>query len=343
MDPASWKAYGKIDPELEAILPRMPPSKRIHEYPDVPALRSGIMENVGKLIAAGIISLPDLSGVHKEGVMIPARDGSSIRALTYRSEASMQSGELGPVIIFFHGGGFVFGPPEAFEKYVVWATKEIGLVVVSLDYRLAPEFPFPTPVHDAIDSVKWVAENGKSIGADLTKGFIVSGESAGGNLAAVAAHVAVDEGLSPPITGVLLQVPVLVHRDVVPQELRPYYTSEEEFKGALILPRETMDFFHKHYNPDLKSPLSSPLLWPSGHKRQPPTYLQLCGMDPLRDEGLIYEHQLREECGVPTKLDVFPGLPHAASSIFPMLSSSARATEKTKEGITWLLSQVRPV
>lgn len=94
-----------------------------------------------------------------------------------------------------------------------------------------------------------------------------------------------------------------------------------------------------HYKPDAQSPLASPLLWPSGHKHQPPTYLSLCGMDPLRDEGLIYEYLLREEAGVKTRFDVYPGLPHVGPAYFPMLSQAKKYTKDREDGIKWLQNQ----
>lgn len=82
----------------------------------------------------------------------------------------------------------------------------------------------------------------------------------------------------------------------------------------------------------------SPLLWPSGHKTQPPTYFHICGRDVLRDEGLIYEYVLRE-AGVKTKLDITPGICHAGDSFFPMLSFSGPAVAKRHEAYKWLLSE----
>ncbi|KAF2113159.1 Alpha/Beta hydrolase protein [Lophiotrema nucula] len=337
IDSSSWKAYGKIDPELEALIPHMPPSKGLGDYEDVPSLRVGIMEQIGQLIAAGIFPLPDLSGIHKEEIQIPVRDGSSIRGLLYYAE-DRPAGETGPVLVYFHGGGWVFGPPEAFEGNLQLAAKELGLVVISVDYRLAPEHPFPTPAHDAWDSVQWIAANAGKFGGDPTKGFIVSGESAGGNLAAIVAHEAADADLSPPITGALLNVPSVVHPEAVPEELKPHYNSYEEFKDALVLPRKALDFLFGNYKPNPQDPRFSVLNWPSGHKKQPPTYVQVCGMDPLRDEGLIYEQTLKQ-LGVPTQLKVWQGLPHAAPSFFPMLSASKTVPEETKDELKWLLAQ----
>jgi acetyl esterase/lipase len=82
----------------------------------------------------------------------------------------------------------------------------------------------------------------------------------------------------------------------------------------------------------------SPLNWPSDHAKQPPTYFQLCGMDPLRDDGLIYEYVLRAESGVPTKLDMYAGIPHGAQEFFVMLPIAKKALQDMKVDIEWLLS-----
>ncbi|ORY10365.1 Alpha/Beta hydrolase protein [Clohesyomyces aquaticus] len=333
MDSASWKAYGKIDPELEALIPHLPPSKGIGDYDDVPSLREGIMEGFKKLIEAGIVKLPDLSSVKKD-IHIPARDGHQIRLAHYRKDGA----EDGPIIVLFHGGGFAFGWPESFEEHVV-GMLELGAVVVAVQYRLASENPFPAAPNDAIDSVHWIAENAAQLGADPTKGFIVGGSSAGANLAAVVSHEAVDSKLSPPLTGVWLNIPLLVHRDAVPDKYKQHYNSYEDMKDAMILDRKALDFIYKEYNADPSSPLMSPLIWPTGHKGQPATYFQICGQDPLRDEGLIYEHILREECGVPTKVQLYPGIPHGGLSFLPMLSHAKQSPADIKEGITWLLDQ----
>ena len=93
------------------------------------------------------------------------------------------------------------------------------------------------------------------------------------------------------------------------------------------------------YKPDAFSPLRSPLLFPTGHENLPPTYFAVAGADPWRDVGLLYEEILREDCGVKTKVDVFPGLPHGFWAMFPNAGFSKEYREKSDRGFEWLLDQ----
>ncbi|KAJ4304509.1 hypothetical protein N0V90_000035 [Kalmusia sp. IMI 367209] len=328
MDSTSWKAYAKIDSELEALLPHLPPRQSFADYKDAQECRQTIADRIGQAIQAGLIKPAELKDVSKSDLQIPVRDGSSIRAVQYRPA----SGRPGPVLVYYHGGGWLFGAPDMWEPACEVLVQQLGATVVSVDYRMAPEHVFPTAANDAIDVLHW--------GGDLDKGFIVSGTSAGGNLAAVAAHEAVDSNL--PLTGVFLSIPVMLHPDVVPEKWKAHYNSWEQNKDAMILDKRGMLWFYvtEQYKADPESHYVSPLLWPSGHKSQPPTYFQICGMDPLRDEGLIYEHVLREECGVPTKLDIYPGIPHGGPDfLVAMPSLTSKALRDMKAGVEWLLSQ----
>lgn len=192
-----------------------------------------------ELLASGIISPHDWSGYVKSDIAIPVRDGTKLRAIVYRPEDQ----EPGPLFVYFHGGGWTFGMPEAVENYATPLVKELGVTVVSVSYRLAPEHTFPTAAHDAIDSLNWCFANASELRADPGKGFIVAGSSAGGNIATVASHAA---DVREKLTGVVLACSVLVHHDGVPQKWRDVLEggSWEECRDAVILDRRGMEWFY---------------------------------------------------------------------------------------------------
>ncbi|EMD36119.1 hypothetical protein CERSUDRAFT_53128 [Gelatoporia subvermispora B] len=205
--------------------------------------------------------------------------------------------------------------------------------------RLAPEHPFPTGLNDAYEGLKWVTENALLLSANLSKGFIVGGLSAGGNLTAVVAHRARDDPFfaDKPITGQLMMVPGIVHPDAHPDEYKSELTSVEENKDAPTFDKVDL---YRCYSANPKDPECSPLLYPS-HANLPPAYLQICGRDPLRDEGILYERVLRE-AGVKTRMDVYPGVPHAFHWHFGHIPLALKYDQDTKYGLRWLLNQSVP-
>jgi acetyl esterase/lipase len=217
--------------------------KSFADYDDAAALRAYIQEQVEQMLSAGVIKPVDWTGLEKKDVKIPTRDGQQIRAVVYKPE----NAEPGPLLVYYHGGGWTFGWPESWEKGFEVLTKQLGFTVVGVSYRLAPEHVFPTAANDACDALRWCAENAGSLGSDTSKGFIVAGASAGGNLAAVAAHDAVDAKLSPPVTGVVLMSATLVHSEAVPDQYRPHYKSRIENRDAMILDVRGFDWFLGKY------------------------------------------------------------------------------------------------
>ncbi|KAF2097659.1 hypothetical protein NA57DRAFT_66311 [Rhizodiscina lignyota] len=276
---------------------------------------------------------PDTSGTTQEEIKIPVRDGTSIRALLFRPENPKGDG---PLAVFFHGGGWLGGIPEYHTGEGINLAKN-GCVSISVDYRMAPEYTFPTAVNDSWDALKWAHENAKTLGADPSKGFIIGGASAGANISSIIALLARDEGISPPITGVSLFSPVVVHPEAVPEKYKALYKSYEQCRDAPVLDKKAMDFLLDLYKPIPTSPLFSSLLWPTGHKNLPPHYISVCGLDPLRDDGLIYNEVLKEN-GVSTKLAVYPGLFHTFVGFRPDVSAAQGFIQDAGVGMLWLFS-----
>ncbi|KAH9229159.1 hypothetical protein K456DRAFT_1803692, partial [Colletotrichum gloeosporioides 23] len=207
------------------------------------------------------------------------------------------------------GGGFMFGDCDQLSPYARLATKLLGVTVINLSYRRAPEQKFPTAPNDVWDGIQWITKNTETLQVDLAAGFAVGGVSAGGNLAAVTTQKALDEGLSPPVTGLWLGVPWTLEPEVVPAKYKDVFFSRDQCAGAPGLNQQAMDMFNIAYEPDLKSRDFSPFNAKNPHRGMPPTYIQVSGADPLRDDGLIYERALRG-AGVETKLMVYPNIPH---------------------------------
>ena len=154
-----------------------------------------------------------------------------------------------------------------------------------------------------------------------------------------------DEKLSPPLTGIFLIVPLVLAPEAVRPEHESLYRSREQNAHSPILNKAFMDLYTEAYAPDdvVNSYIWSPINWPGGkgvaHANLPPTYFQICGLDPLRDEGLIYERTLRLEYGIATRIDVYPGLPHMFVPNYPTHPASRKYPEDTARGIGWLLGQ----
>ncbi|KAI6887791.1 GroES-like protein [Hortaea werneckii] len=324
------KVYEKFDKKEDGQAPD------IGQFPSIDALRKWIIQSKAAMSAQIGGKVP---GVKETDRQVPMRDGATIACRVYAPE---QASSGSPLVVIYHGGGWCIGGLENEELLSRLLTSKLGCVCVNVDYRLAPEHKFPAPVHDSLDATKWAAENASSLGADPSKGFIIGGTSAGGNITAVISHIWRDEKLKPAITGAHLMIPAICHASHFPSEYAKDYKSWDQNKDAAVLSRQATDLFTNNYlrdKSDAGNPLFSPLLFPTGHKDLPASYFQVCGMDPLRDEALIYEKLLREESGVRTKLDVYSGFPHGFWSIAPRMKASERFVQDSIKGVQWLLQQ----
>ncbi|KAK5078047.1 hypothetical protein LTR64_003549 [Lithohypha guttulata] len=324
---------GEMDPELAEHL-------RTTEYPSVDygdlasfkAFAERRNEQLGKMLGE------PPSDIKQSETHYTTRDGTKMRVKVYKPASPPAEGSA--LIVLYHGGGFCIGSPEGEEQTCRNLVQAFGSVCVSASYRLAPEFKFPHAPNDCWDSLKWAAANAKELGADPSKGFIIGGTSAGGNLTAVLAHLARDEGLQPPLTGQYLAIPALGGGKLIPEKYRDRWLSFEQNVEVPVLPVSAVNMFMKGYEPDSESyELYNVIAHPKGHKNMPPTFFQIDGMDPLRDEALIYATMLEDDNGAKTKVDVYPGLPHGHWGFFPMLESSKRFRKEQVQGFGWLLGK----
>ncbi|RYC79666.1 hypothetical protein BFJ63_vAg17447 [Fusarium oxysporum f. sp. narcissi] len=277
-------------------------------------------------------------GLTERDIKIPL-DGRDLDAYVYAPSRRFSAGSL-PVYLFFHGGGFCIGSRfddmEANRRIAL----EANIVVVSLEYSLAPEHPFPQAVYDGLETLRWITRNTNAVhpSASVSQGLIIGGTSAGGNIANAVVYLNRDQDDSVQVTGQFLSVPPLLPLPVIPEKYRKYYLSFEQNHSISVLPSELVGKFMEAYKPDINSPLFVPFNHPKGHSGVPPTYIQVCGLDDLRGDGLLYERVLREENGIPTRLDMYPGLPHHFWDFFPTLTQHIeKRTNDTVEGILWLL------
>jgi len=205
--------------------------------------------------------------------------------------------------------------------------------------RLAPEHPFPTGVNDCYDALLWAIANASSLKADPKARLIMGGASAGSNLSAVLALISRDNELDPPITGQYLCVPALLPDTNVPPEVAHLYESrlkniyDPVLKGGL-----EPGGVEPIYQPETTSPLWDPYSHPDGHKGVAKAFFQVGGLDPLRDEAVLYDRKLRE-AGVLTRVELYGGYGHMFWTNYPELDESTRFVQDTLKGMRWLLQQ----
>ncbi|KAI0780345.1 Alpha/Beta hydrolase protein [Trametes elegans] len=331
----AYNHFSAPDPELEPILASFAPSPEAFPE-DIHAARH-YFNTVYLEISRSFLrpNLPPVTAYVTEDHEL-AVEGGEVTVRTYRPVARDEV--TFPVFFWMYGGGFVFGHLEMDDYHLKILCVDLQIAIVAVQYRLAPEHPFPTGLNDSYTALKWTVANASYIRADFAKGFIVGGQSAGGNLAAVLVQRAQHDRafVQNPLTGQLLQIPVLLHPDATLEQYKDKLTSYVQNGDApMLAARHMRDYFGKYrgspFDPEL-----SPLLRPS-LEGLPPVYMQVCGLDPLRDEGLVYAERLKE-AGVPTKLDVYPGAPHGFHLSLPKTQLAQKVYRDYRAGLWWLLS-----
>jgi acetyl esterase len=303
----------RLDPEVRALLEAMdaqgaPPL----ESQDPVEARNSRLEPM-RLLGGEPIALG-----HVEDLSVPG-PGGAVPVRVYASER----GGVRPALIYFHGGGFVFGNLDTHDAVCRALAKESGSVVISVDYRLSPEHKFPAAVEDAHAVTLWVAANAERLGVDARR-IAVGGDSAGGNLATVIAMRCRDAG-GPALASQVLFYPVM---DFSSFETGSY----RELGEGYFLTRAAMDWFRGHYiaSADLKRhPEVSPLL-ASNLCGLPPALVITAEFDPLRDEDEAYAERLRQ-AGVPVTMSRYPGMIHGFVSMRGVLAGGRRAIQEAAQ------------
>jgi acetyl esterase len=223
-----------------------------------------------------------------------------------------------PVLVYFHGGGWVIGNIETVDAPLRALTNRVGCVIVSVDYRLAPEHKFPAAADDSYAATRYVAEHAAEFGADPAR-VAVGGDSAGGNLAAVVAQMARDRG-GPPLVFQLLIYPVTQHA---------YDTASYAENGdGYLLTRAAMVWFWDLYLPDEaagRDPAASPQRAAS-LRGLAPAFVITAEFDPLRDEGEAYAARLRDE-GVAVDARRYDGMIHGFFQMAGVMDQSRQVLD----------------
>jgi acetyl esterase len=231
-----------------------------------------------------------------------------------------------PILVYAHGGGFVFCDLDSHDGLCRNFANRIGAVVISVDYRLAPENPWPAAAEDVYAVAGWAVDNAATLGADPAR-IVVGGDSAGGNLAAVTALMARDRG-GPPLQAQLLLYPVIAP-DFGTESYQLYGT-------GYYNPKQALRWYWDQYVPcdrDRAHPYAAPLN--ADLRGVPPAVMVIAGHDPLRDEGLAYASAL-EAAGVDVVRIQFDGAIHGFMTM-PTLDIAHQARRRTCEELTDLL------
>jgi acetyl esterase len=227
--------------------------------------------------------------------------------LRARHYAPAELGRPAPLLVFFHGGGFVFGDLDTHDGVCRMLCRHAGAHVLAIDYRLAPEHPFPAAVEDARAALRWACANASDLGADPRR-IGVGGDSAGGNLAAVVAQLAARDGGPAPVLQLLIY-PVT--------DFTSRRRSRELFGEGFFLTNASLDWFDTNYlgatRAQASDPRASPLL-AEDLSGLAPALVVTAAFDPLRDEGEDYARAL-QAAGTPATLRRFPGFIHAFVSV----------------------------
>jgi acetyl esterase len=225
-----------------------------------------------------------------------------------------------PLIVFFHGGGWVLCSIESHDSLCRGLADASGAAVLSIEYRLAPEHKFPAGFEDAAAALAWAAANAQALGCDPTR-LAVAGDSAGGNLAAAVAAAA-------PAAGVRLAHQLLIYPALDPAQRG---ASHARYTASPILDAPTMGWFWAQYlatQADRLDPRAAPALAPLSNF--PPTTLVLAEHDPLHDDGQAFADALRG-AGVPVEILRFEGVTHGFLSLFGMVAKAETAIMQSGE------------
>ncbi len=303
-----------LAPEIQALVDGMaqnPDAKATHELSPADA-REGYLA-LGSMFGPG----EEVGKVEDRKIPGPAGE------IPIRCYSPAGDGPF-PVVVFYHGGGWTIGDIDSHDKECRAIANGASALVVSVDYRLAPEHPYPAAVEDSFAALQWIAANAASLGGDPSR-IAVAGDSAGGNLSAVVSLLARDEG-GPALCFQALVYPATDLREASVDE---FPSRRENAEGPFLL-LKTMDYFVGHYFGDdmtLGEHVNASPLLAASHANLPPALIATASHDPLRDEGAAYAKAL-EAAGVPVTHTLYDGMPHAFFQLSPIIPAGKALLEE---------------
>ena len=300
----------RYDPEFADMIATLP----VHnDWTDMDAARKGMQELLDMVLA----DQPEPEGVAWEDRQIDGPEGApQLRVRVYRPEGG---GEARPGVLYIHGGGFCVGTVEMEHAGAGGAAAQADAVVVSVDYRLAPEHPFPAGIEDCYAALVWMTKNANELGIDVER-VAVMGGSAGGGLAAGTALMARDRG-GPALCFQVLNIPELDDRLETP--------SMKQFTDTPLWNRPNAIMSWRHYLGESLGGDVSEYAAPARAEQLaglPPAYVSTMEYDPLRDEGIRYALRMLEQ-GVQVELHQYPGTFHG-SSMMAQAEVSKRSSQE---------------
>ena len=304
-------ARPQIDPTLKALVDAFPMTFKATDGVEV--ARSKL-----RLLQAPPEMLPD---VRIENRTVGHGDLTDIPVRIYWPPVAQHSNL--PIVVFYHGGGFALGDLDTHDPVARAHAVGAEAIVVSVDYRLAPEHPFPAGLDDCWAALQWAGEHAAELGGDPNR-IAVAGDSAGANLAAVVAHLARDKG------GPSLAFQLLWYPSITADRSLPSFTENAD---APILDRDVIDAFLHWYIPgvDISDPKALPAaMCPSNAKDfsgLAPAFIGSAEHDPLRDDAALYA-KLLSAAGVPVQLSNEPTLVHGYVSFALLIPAAAEATNR---------------
>jgi len=302
----------QLDPELRAVMEKLPADRPL-DLNQLPAARV----KMKKMVTAMLADLPPVEGVTFQDQFAPASKGEpAVRVRVYRP--NHQPGKL-PALYWIHGGGYVMGDIDMDDRLMMQMVKRIGCVAVSVDYRLAPEHPFPAPVEDCYAGLKWLFAHAGELGVDPSR-IAIGGASGGGGLCAGLGLLVRDRGEVRPAFQLLIY-PMIDDRNVTPASYaitdpRVWHRESNRLGWKAYLGR---DGGGADVSPYAAAARATDLT------NLPPAYIPVGALDLFVDENIEYAQRLIQ-AGVPTELHVYPGAFHG----FDLFAPSAAVSKQFK-------------